>query len=109
MGLVIETGDAPMPRSRPVKRLSEGVLAELCTQLVSLLDSDRGWISTRLQGWQGRTGAQTCAPRPAPPGKICAPRPAPPCAPGLTRVTTPGSHSITNSVQSSPDALSGVL
>jgi hypothetical protein len=34
MELVIETGDAPMPRSRPVKRLSEGELAELRTQLV---------------------------------------------------------------------------
>ena len=42
MELVIETGDAPMPRSRPVKRLSEGELAELRTQLVDLLD--RGWI-----------------------------------------------------------------
>ncbi len=31
MELVIETRDAPMPRSRPVKRLSEGELAELRT------------------------------------------------------------------------------
>ena len=37
MELVIETGDAPMPRSRPVKRLSEGELAELRTQLVDFL------------------------------------------------------------------------
>ncbi len=42
MELELETGDAPMPRSRPVKRLSEGGLAELRTQLVDLLD--RGWI-----------------------------------------------------------------
>ena len=28
-----------------------------------------------LQGWQGRWGALTSAPRPAPPGKISAPRP----------------------------------
>ncbi len=45
MELVIEMGDAPMPRSCPVKRLSEGELAELCTQLVDLLD--RGWILDR--------------------------------------------------------------
>ena len=38
MELVIETGDTPMPRSRPVKLLSEGELAELRTQLVDLLD-----------------------------------------------------------------------
>ena len=34
-------------------------------------------------GRQGRWGALTSAPRPAPPGKISAPRPAPPSAPGL--------------------------
>ena len=33
------------------------------------------------QGWQGRWGALTSAPRPAPPGKISAPRPTPPSAP----------------------------
>ena len=48
MALVIETGDAPMPRSRPVKRLSEGELAELRTQLVDLLD--RGWIQHSTAG-----------------------------------------------------------
>jgi hypothetical protein len=48
MKLVIETGDAPMPRSRPVKRLSEGELAELRTQLVDLLD--RGWIQHSTAG-----------------------------------------------------------
>ncbi len=42
MELFIETGDAPMPRSRPVKLFSEGELTELRTQLVDLLD--RGWI-----------------------------------------------------------------
>ena len=48
MELVIETGDAPMPRSRPVKRLSEGELTELRTQLVDLLD--RGWIQHSTAG-----------------------------------------------------------
>jgi hypothetical protein len=48
MELVIETGDAPMPRSRPVKRLSEGELAELRTRLVDLLD--RGWIQHSTAG-----------------------------------------------------------
>ena len=38
MELELETGDAPMPRPRPVNRLSDGELAELCTQLVDLLD-----------------------------------------------------------------------
>jgi hypothetical protein len=41
MELAIETGDTPMPQSRqsrPVKRLSDGELAELRTQLVDLLD-----------------------------------------------------------------------
>jgi hypothetical protein len=48
MELAIETGDAPMPRLRPVKRLSEGELAELRTQLVDLLD--RGWIQHSTAG-----------------------------------------------------------
>ena len=46
-------------------------------------------IVVRPQGWQGRSGALTSAPRPAPPGEISAPRPAPPSAPA--QVTTPGS------------------
>ena len=48
MELVLETGSAPMPRSRPVKRLSEGELAELRTQLSDLLD--RGWIQHSTAG-----------------------------------------------------------
>ena len=48
MELVLETGRAPMPRSRPVKRLSEGELAELRKQLVDLLD--RGWIQHSTAG-----------------------------------------------------------
>ena len=48
MELVLETGDAPMPRSRPIKRLSEGELAELRTQLIDLLD--RGWIQHSTAG-----------------------------------------------------------
>jgi hypothetical protein len=41
MELVIETGDAPMPRSRPVKRLSEGELAELRAHLLRLSGPQR--------------------------------------------------------------------
>jgi len=48
MELELETGDAPMPRSRPVKRLSDGELAELRAQLVDLLD--RGWIQHSTAG-----------------------------------------------------------
>ena len=47
--------------------------------------------SVHDQGWQGRWGALTSAPRPSPPGEISAPRPAPPSAPGLARVTIQGS------------------
>ncbi len=36
MELELETGDAPMPRSRPVKSLSNGELAELRAQLDNL-------------------------------------------------------------------------
>ena len=42
MEVELETGDAPMLRSRPVKRLSDSELAELRAQLIGLLD--RGWI-----------------------------------------------------------------
>ena len=48
MELELETGGAPMPRSRPVKRLSDGELAELRTQLIDLLD--RGWIQHSTAG-----------------------------------------------------------
>jgi hypothetical protein len=34
----LETGGAPMPRPRPVKRLSDSELAELRAQLVDVLD-----------------------------------------------------------------------
>ena len=46
--LVLDTGDRPMPRTRPVKRLSEGELAELRRQLLDLLD--RGWIQPSTAG-----------------------------------------------------------
>ena len=46
--LELETGDAPMPRSRPVKRLSNGELAQLRAQLIDLLD--RGWIQHSTAG-----------------------------------------------------------
>ena len=46
--LVLETGDRPMPRTRPTKRLSEGELSELRRQLLDLLD--RGWIQPSTAG-----------------------------------------------------------
>jgi hypothetical protein len=56
--LVIDTGDAPMQRSRPVKRLSRGELAELRTQLVDRDLLDRWWVDPALDGWErgGRGG-----------------------------------------------------
>ncbi len=48
MELELETGDAPMPWSRPVKRLSDGELAELRAQLIDLLD--RVWIQHSTAG-----------------------------------------------------------
>ena len=48
MELELETGGAPMPRSRPVKRLSDGELAELRAQLIDLLA--RGWIQHSTAG-----------------------------------------------------------
>ena len=48
MELELETGGAPKPRSRPVKRLSDGELAELRAQLFDLLD--RGWIQHPTAG-----------------------------------------------------------
>ncbi len=46
--LVIETGDALMQRSHPVKLLLEGKLAELRTQLADLLE--REWIQHSVAG-----------------------------------------------------------
>jgi hypothetical protein len=50
MELELETpaGDARMPRSRPIKRLSDGELAELRAQLIDLLE--RGWIQHSTAG-----------------------------------------------------------
>ena len=48
MELELETGGVPMPRSRPVKRLSEGELSELLAMLIDLLD--RGWIQLSAAG-----------------------------------------------------------
>jgi hypothetical protein len=48
MELELETGDATMPRSRNVKRLSDGELAELRAQLVDVLH--RGWIQHSTAG-----------------------------------------------------------
>ena len=47
--LVLETGDAPMPRSRPLKRLSAGELEELRAQVNQLLDY--GWICHSTAGY----------------------------------------------------------
>ncbi len=58
MELVIETGDAPMPRSRPVKRLSEGGLAELRTLLFDRLDLGRGESNTRRRDKRRRWWAR---------------------------------------------------
>jgi hypothetical protein len=46
--LVLETGNRPMQRTRPLKRLSEGELAELLRQLRDLLD--RCWIQHSTAG-----------------------------------------------------------
>ena len=46
--LVLETGDRPMPRTRPTKRLSEGELTDLRRQRLDLLD--RGWIQPSTAG-----------------------------------------------------------
>ena len=48
MDLELETDDSRMQRSRPLKRLSNGELAELRAQLVDLLD--RGWIQHSTAG-----------------------------------------------------------
>ena len=48
MELELETGKAPMPRSRPVKRSSDGELAQQRAQLIDLLD--RGWIQHPTAG-----------------------------------------------------------
>jgi len=69
MELVIETGDAPMPRSRPVKRLSEGELAELRAQLVDLLD--RGWIQHSSDSTAGHAASVVFARKPDGTWRIC--------------------------------------
>jgi hypothetical protein len=48
MELVLETGDHPMPHSRPIKRLSEGELMELRKQLIDPLDC--WWIQPSTAG-----------------------------------------------------------
>ena len=48
MELKLEKDDVPMPRSRPVKRLSDGEIAELRALLIDLLD--RGWIQHSTVG-----------------------------------------------------------
>ena len=57
----LETGGVPMPRSRPVKPLSDGELSELRAQLIDLLDDpalDRGTRgSGRVRAQAGRVAA----------------------------------------------------
>jgi hypothetical protein len=48
MELELVTGGAPMPRLRPVKRLYDGELAQLRSQLIDLLD--RSWIQHSFAG-----------------------------------------------------------
>jgi hypothetical protein len=50
MELELETGYARMPRSRPVKRLSDGELAALLAQLIRVDVLDRGWIQDSSAG-----------------------------------------------------------
>ncbi len=59
MELELETGSAPMPLSRPVKRLSNGEIAELRAQLIDLLD--RGWIQPSTAGHAERRGREIIA------------------------------------------------
>ena len=66
MELELETGDAPMPRSRHVKRLSDGELAELRAQLIDLLD--RCWIQ---HSTAGHTTAVVFARKPDGSWRIC--------------------------------------
>ncbi len=66
MEFVIKTGDAPMPWSRPAKRLSEGGLSELRTQLVDLLDL--GWIQ---HSTAGHAASVVFALKPDGPWRIC--------------------------------------
>ena len=48
MELELETGDVPMPRPLPVKRLLDGELSELRSQLIDLLEP--GWIQHLTAG-----------------------------------------------------------
>ncbi len=67
--------------------LSYGRRPQRCTLLIRDTGNTQ-FLCKILQGWQGRSGALTSAPRPAPRGKVSAPRPAPRSAPA--QVTTPG-------------------
>jgi hypothetical protein len=63
-----ETGDARMPLSHPVKRLSDCELAELRAQLVELLY--RGWIQHSTAG-HAVTAAVMFARKPEDSWRIC--------------------------------------
>ena len=65
MELELGTGDAPMPPSRPAKRLSDGEIAELRARLIDLLD--RGWV----QHWTAGHGAAVFARKPDWSWRIC--------------------------------------
>jgi hypothetical protein len=66
MELELEIGKAPIPRSRPVKRLSDGDLAELRAQLIDLLDCC--WI---LHSTAGHAAAVVFARKPDGSWRIC--------------------------------------
>ena len=53
--LVLEIGNRPIPRTRPIKRLSEGELAGLRRQLTDLLAL--GWIQHSVRAETGRVVA----------------------------------------------------
>ncbi len=67
-------GPRPRGAKRPTRRPHKGP-----ARLMPGPPGDLQWLGE--QGGQGRTGAQICTPRPAPPSKLCAPRPASQSAP----------------------------
>ena len=66
MELELETGGAPMPRSRPAERPSDGERSELRAQPVDLLD--RGWIR---HSTAGHAAAVVFARKPGGSWRIC--------------------------------------
>ena len=68
--LVLETGSRPMPRTRPIKRLSAGERAELRRGLHDLLD--RGWLQHSTAGHAASmTAARVLTRKPDGSWRIC--------------------------------------